>query len=112
MAALAPLATLASTGFGVYAQQQQQAQARAQQRAQVEIQHHAGQWCHDQRQLQPQAEPRLSGETLAPHMLVGGGLILGAALLAVIGPSRFGAPRAPEAGTAQAGAQRSPPAGG
>lgn len=36
------------------------------------------------------------GETLAPHMLVGGGLILGAALLAVVGPTRFGAARPSE----------------
>lgn len=65
MAALAPLATLASTGFGVYAQQQQAAQARAQQRAQVEIQQQAEKARQEQLQLQQQAEARLRGERLS-----------------------------------------------
>jgi hypothetical protein len=65
MAALAPLATLASAGVGLYAQQQSQAQARAQQRAQMDIQQQQEAARQQQIQMQQQADARARGEQLA-----------------------------------------------
>lgn len=65
MAALAPLATLASTGFGVYAQQQHQAQARAMRQAQAEVQQQQEQSRQEQLRLQQQADARERGARLA-----------------------------------------------
>jgi len=65
MAALSSLATLASTGVGLYAQQQSQARARVQQRAQVEIQQQAEASRQQQLLLQQQAEARARSDRLA-----------------------------------------------
>jgi hypothetical protein len=65
MAALAPLATLASTGVGLFAQQRSSQQARATQRAQVEIQQQQDGARQQQLLLQQQAETRNRGEQLA-----------------------------------------------
>jgi hypothetical protein len=65
MAALAPLATLASTGVGIFTQQQSQARARAQQRAQVDLQQQQESARQQQLQLQQQADARARGEQLS-----------------------------------------------
>lgn len=80
MAAISSLATLASAGIGIYAQQRAAQQQKAMQRAQVQVSQQQDVGRQQQLTLQQQAEARARGEQVARTIaaararLAGGGL--------------------------------------
>lgn len=80
MAAMSSLATLASAGIGLYAQNRAAQQQKSMQRAQVDVTHQQDQTRQQQLTLQQQAEARARGEQVARTVasararLAGGGI--------------------------------------